>query len=128
MIGFGTIELASCQDKSSKNDTLLDAMSPYEDMAEAALAKSQKRVQESLSEAETGSADVLKALPPAAVKKYEQLLKSIQDGAKAKDYYPIAVNAVEMFRLLAESLVLRAPRTNLTLFLRRHPSALLATR
>ncbi len=94
----------SSQDATAKNETLLDAMSPFEDMTEAALAKNRKGVLESLAEAESGAAEVLKALPPSAVKKYEQLLRTIQDASKAKEHYSVSVNAVEVFRLLAESL------------------------
>lgn len=46
----------------------------------------------------------MKALPPAALEKHKELLKAIQDAAKATDHYSVAVNAVEMFRLLADSL------------------------
>ncbi len=103
-IGFGMVDSTFCQDATSKNETLLDAMSPFEDMAEAALSKAAKGVKKSLGEAESGAAEVLKALPPYALEKHKQLLKAIQDAAKANNHYSVAVNAVEMFRLLAESL------------------------
>jgi hypothetical protein len=103
-IGFGNIETAMCQDASSMNETLLDAMSPFEDMAEAALEKNRKGVKESLAEAESGAAGVLKVLPATAAKQYERLLKSIQDASEAKEHHSVAVNAVEMFRFLSESL------------------------
>ena len=103
-IGFGIADPIFCQDSNSKNDTLLDAMSPFEGMAGAALSNDTKSVKESLVEEESGAAEVLKALPPSALEKHKQLLKAIQDAAKATDRYSVAVNAVEMFRLLADSL------------------------
>ncbi len=103
-VGFGIVDTTFCQDATSKNETLLDAMSPFEDMAEAALSKDAKGVKKSLGKAESGAAEVLKALPPSALEKHKQLLKSIQDAAKENSHDSVAVNAVEMFRLLAESL------------------------
>ena len=99
-----TLTATPSLDTTSRNETLLDAMSPFEDMAEAALAKNRKGVKESLAEAQSGAAEVLKALPRSEVKKYERLLKSIEDASTAKEHHSVAVNAVEMFRLLAESL------------------------
>ena len=50
------------------------------------------------------SAEVVKALPKESVKGFEQRLSAIKDAAKANDHYSVAVNAVEMFRLLIDSL------------------------
>lgn len=91
-------------DAASKNETLLNAMSPYEDMAEAALDKNTKGVKEAINAASSETAEVVKALPKESVKGFEQRLNTIKDAAKANDHYSVAVNAVEMFRLLIDSL------------------------
>ena len=89
---------------STKNETLLNAMSAYEDMAEAALGKDTKNVKEAIASAESESAEVLKSLPKETVKSFEHRLSTIKDAAKAKDHQGVADNAVEMFRLLIDSL------------------------
>ena len=88
----------------AKNETLLNAMSPYEDMAEAALDKDTKGIAEAIHAAGSETADVLKALPNENVKSFEERLRAIKDAAKSKDHFSVAVNAVEMFRLLTDSL------------------------
>ena len=92
------------------NETLLDATSPFEDMAEAALERDRKGVKESLAEAASGAAGVLKVLPATSAKTYELLMKSSQDAAMAMEHHAVAVNAVEMFRLLSESREQRTSR------------------
>ena len=94
----------NADDVAAKNETLLNAMSPFEDMAEAALDKDTKGMKEAINAAGSETADVLKALPKENVKGFEERLVAIKDAAKSKDHYSVAVNAVEMFRFLIDSL------------------------
>lgn len=87
---------------SLKNRTLSAATSPYEDLAEAALAKDVKGVAEALTAAEAHVVAVRNALSPAAVVDQERLLEAIRRAAKARDHQATALNAVEMFRLLID--------------------------
>ncbi len=86
------------------NKTLLDASSPFEDMAEFALAKDEAGLAKSLAQADAISGEVRAALPEAAHLQFDSLLKSIHSSATAGAHHAIALNAVEVFRLFIDHL------------------------
>ena len=92
------------QKTSPKNETLLDATSPFEDIAEFAIAKDFASVTKQLLVAEKNR-DALKAIFSVEVaKRYEGLMDSLRKAAADKASLVAANDAIELFRLLIDSL------------------------
>ena len=87
-----------------ENEVLLEATSPFEDMAEFALDKQDLGMAKSLAAADGQAAAVKKALPEAAAKQFDAFLKTLHESADKKNYHAVAMNAVETFRLLIDNL------------------------
>lgn len=89
---------------ASRNETLLAATSPFEDLSEFALAKDAAGITKSLAAADSHVAAVRKVLPPAAATQFDGLVKSIHQAATDKQHHALALNAVETFRLMLDNL------------------------
>ena len=92
------------QASASRNETLLAATSPFEDLSEFALAKDAAGITKSLVAADSHVAAVRKVLPPAAATQFDALVKSLHQTATDKQHQALALNAVETFRLLLDNL------------------------
>jgi hypothetical protein len=91
-------------DPIKANEILLKASSPYEDMVEFALNKNDAGIARSLNSAKKQAAAVRDALPTVASGKFDTMLEALQKTAASKEHYALATGAVEMFRLLIDSL------------------------
>jgi hypothetical protein len=87
-----------------RNETLLTATSPFEDLSEFALAEDAPGITKALAEADVQAAAVRKVLPAAAAAQFDALTKTIHQAATDKQHYVLALNAVETFRLLLDQL------------------------
>lgn len=95
------------------NDTLLNASSPFEDMAEFALAKNASGITRALAAADKQAALVRKVLPAGATPQFDSMLRALHTAATGKQYYAVAVNSVEVYRLLIvhlDAATLRVPK------------------
>lgn len=89
---------------SQTNEILLDAMSPFEDMIEYALAGKDSDVSRALIAADQRSKSVPTALPAPAAQKFTALMDALHNAAMSKNSRKTAMYAVDTFRLLAENL------------------------
>jgi len=110
-LGFLTIVLilavmtsASASPAINANEVLLSAMSPFEDMIEFALARSCSDVSKALAEADQKSIAVKTVLPVAAASKFDTLMTGLHRSAIEKEHHKTASSAVDIFRLLIDSL------------------------
>ena len=95
---------APARDAGQANATLLAATSPFEDMVEFALAKSDASITKSLAKADKNAAAVRAALPAAAAGQFATLLEAIHKAATAREHHTVAMKGVEVFRLLVDNL------------------------
>ena len=92
------------QTNSAKNETLLDATSPFEDIAELAIAKDFGSAKKQLIIAEKHSADVIPVLNNEVAKQYDSRMGSLRKALAEQDQLAAANDAIELFRLLIDSL------------------------
>lgn len=88
----------------SRNDILLASTSPFEDLAEFALAKDTAAITKALGEADGHVAGVRKVLPAAAATQFDTRVKAVHQSVTDKQYQDLAMNSVEIFRLLLDNL------------------------
>jgi len=86
------------------NEVLLSAMSPFEDMIEFALAKSDSDVSNALAAADQQAIGVKTVLPASAASQFDTLMAGLRRAATDKDHHKAASGAVEVFRLLIDNL------------------------
>lgn len=91
-------------DKSRSNEVLLSAASPFEDLTENALAGNKKGMQLALKAYEEQAAKVSKVLSPKARHDMELLVTTIKKAEQRADNESVALNSVEAYRTLIESL------------------------
>jgi hypothetical protein len=101
---FMPLAMAFARGAAKANETLLQASSPFEDMAEFALAGNDASITKSLAAADSAAAHVRDALPTAAHAQFDTLLQAIHKAATAREHHAVAANAVEVFRLLIDHL------------------------
>jgi hypothetical protein len=89
---------------TDSNEILLKASSPFEDMAEFALAGKDAGIAKSLDQADEIATTIKGALSESASKQFDTLLATIHDSATKKEHQEVAQNAVEVFRLLIDNL------------------------
>ena len=95
---------SAAQTTSAKNETLLDATSPFEDIAEFAMAKKFASVAKQLLVAEKNVGSVKPILTVEAAKQYDDLMGSLKKATTDKDPLVAADASIELFRLLIDSL------------------------
>lgn len=88
----------------SRNDILLSATSPFEDLAEYALSGNQSGVKHALQAYSRQAAGVGKALNAKAREKMDALVGAIGKAERQGNNEAVALNAVEAYRVLVESL------------------------
>lgn len=93
----------AADDVAKTNQILLSATSPFEDMVGPALSGDDAGLAKMLPEADGQAAGVKRALPPAAVSQFEELLASLHKSVAAKDHYATADGAVRVFKLLVDN-------------------------
>ena len=96
--------IALAGQNATKNDILLSAASPFEDLTEYALAANRDKVNAALKAYADQAPDVRRALPASARAKMNELLTAIKKAESHGDYETVALNSVEAYRLLVDSL------------------------
>ena len=91
-------------DGSRSNEILLSAASPFEDLTENALAGNKKGIRLALKAYEEQAAKVSKVLSPKARHDMEWLVATIKKAEQRADNESVALNSVEAYRTLIESL------------------------
>ena len=97
----------------TRNDMLLSATSPFEDLTEYALAANVKGINLALKEYDAGSVELHRILPVSTRGKLDACITAIRKAATQGDKEAIALKSVEVYRLLVESLdttVLMVPK------------------
>ena len=102
LVAITTTESAS--QSTNKNEVLLDAMSPFENMIEFALAGSHPNISKALSFARQQAAKVKTALPASAADEFSILMDDLDNANTQTDHLHVAKNALEIFRLLSDNL------------------------
>lgn len=95
---------ASASQSVKANETLLSAMSPFEDMVEFALASDDSAVSKSLTAADLQAAGVNKVLNTSAASQFATLMADLHRAVTDKDHQKTASSAVAIFRLLIDNL------------------------
>ncbi len=89
---------------ASKNDILLSAASPFEDLTEYALAANTKGMKLALEAYADQASEVNKVLDAKAREDMEVLIANIEKAERQGDNETVALNSVEAYRVLVESL------------------------
>ena len=89
---------------SGSNQVLLAAASPFEDLTESALANDARGMRQALKAYGDQAEGVNKALSPPARQAMAALLVRIRRAESKGDNQSVALNAVEAYRVLVESL------------------------
>jgi hypothetical protein len=89
---------------SGPNQVLLAASSPFEDLTEFALANDTRGIRQALKAYGDQAAAVNKVLSEAARREMASLLAAIRRGESKGDNQEVAMNSVEAYRVLVESL------------------------
>jgi hypothetical protein len=101
---FSIPMMALGQDGAAKNEVLLEATSPFEDIAEFALEKEFGEIRRQIALAEKQAAEVKKALSPDSQRKFSERLSALKKGTEDQAHLQVADHSVEMFRLLIDNL------------------------
>jgi len=107
------VPVAYGDDAGERNETLINATSPFEDLAEAALAADTAASTSALDTAVAESAAVADALPAAEADEYRRLLAELKKAASGDDRQKTALLSVDLFRLLIDNFdesVLEVPK------------------
>jgi hypothetical protein len=89
---------------SGSNQVLLAAASPFEDLTESALAHDTRGMRRALKAYNDQAAAVNKVLSGPARQEIAALLAAIRQAESQGDHHAVALNAVEAYRVLVESL------------------------
>ena len=101
---FSTSVPTFSQDTIAHNRTLLDATSPFEDIAEFAIAKNDSAIQKQLLIADRNMARLPSAMTADRFSVFESQFKKLKTLAAEKSYREAADTSVELFRQLIECL------------------------
>lgn len=88
----------------SRNDILLSAASPFEDLTEYALAANKKGMKLALKAYADQAAGVNEVVTEKTRKDIDGLIASIKKAERRGDYETVALKSVEVYRILIESL------------------------
>ncbi len=91
-------------DGARRNELLLSAASPFEDLIEFAEVDNEEGIAKSISEAKLGVSDVRDALDASELHRLDALVNTIDDARKTSDGSAIALNAVESYHVLISAL------------------------
>jgi hypothetical protein len=91
-------------DMSRSNEVLLSASSPFEDLTENALTGNKKGMQSALKAYDKQAVKVSKVLSPKARHDIELLVATIKKAEQRADNESVALNSVEAYRTLIESM------------------------
>jgi len=94
----------SRSDRIRSNEVLLSAASPFEDLTENALAGNREGIQSVLKAYDEQAEKVRKVLSPKARHDLELLVAAIKKAEQRGDNESVALNSVEAYRTLIESL------------------------
>jgi hypothetical protein len=94
----------SRSDRSRSNEVLLFAASPFEDLTENALAGNKQGIQLALKAYDQQAEKVSKILSPKPRHDLELLVAAIKKAEQRGDHESLALNSVEAYRTLIESL------------------------
>lgn len=89
---------------SGSNQVLLAAASPFEDLTESALANDTQGMRQALKAYSDQAEGVNKVLSGPARQEMAALLAAIRRAESKGDHHSVALNAVEAYRVLVESL------------------------
>ena len=89
---------------ASKNDILLSAASPFEDLTEYALAANKKGMKLALKAYTDQASAVSEVLDAKALKDMDLLIAAMRDAESQGDNETVALKSVEAYRILVESL------------------------
>ena len=105
-IGFLLAAMAceSAGRASPANDVLSSAASPFEDLIEFALAGSDQGISTALAAADRNVDDVDRVLSGSPAKEFPILMEALHAAAAEKRHQAVAENAVQIFRVLIQSL------------------------
>lgn len=101
---IASLTFAHGENAAKANAILLRATSPYEDMAEFALAKNTPGMTKALAAAGKGAAGVKTVLSASAAGRFDRLVQAIHQSATGSRHHAVATDAVEVFRLLIDNL------------------------
>lgn len=87
-----------------KNDILLSAASPFEDLTENALAANRDGMNAALKAYADQAPEVRKVLPASARAKIDELLAAIKKAESQGDNETVALKSVAVYRLLVDAL------------------------
>jgi hypothetical protein len=103
-IGTGVAAEDSQIQLSQDNDTILSASSHFEDLIEAALAADRPAMEHALQGWEKESAAVYRILPIEVQRDLKAHIDTIKTAFTEEEYQTVAMNALEAYRLLIQSL------------------------
>jgi hypothetical protein len=89
---------------SKRNGVLLSASSPFEDLTEYALANNVKGMKRALKAFDDQAPAVYQVLPPPAGQELTSLVARIRQAQQKGENQAVAMNSVEAYRVLVESL------------------------
>jgi hypothetical protein len=88
----------------NSNELLLNALSPFEDIIESAMAKDDKPLASSTLSATEIAAAAKNNLSPAAFRRLDQLVSEIAQYAKDQRYELVSLRALEAYKMIAAEL------------------------
>jgi hypothetical protein len=87
-----------------RNRVILSASSPFEDLTEYALANNAEGMKKALKAFDDQAASVRQVLPPPALQKLTSLVAEIRQAQQKGENQVVAMNSVEAYRVLVDSL------------------------
>lgn len=101
IIAFSCMAMAQ---QKSKNDILFDAMSPYEDLTEYALADNVAKVKENIQSLDVSEARLINVLSERAIRHLNINIEKMITAEKSSDYAGIALYAVNSYKTIVDEL------------------------
>jgi len=99
--GISTVSAATV---SQTNKALLAAASPFEDLTDYALSRDEKGIVKALDECNTRVENLSQELSAKNFKELKDLFASIKESEAIHDYSNLALNSVNAYKLILESL------------------------
>lgn len=99
-----TVQPAAAKGTHARNDILLGALSPFEDLAEDALHKEINGLQADMAAARTSFRKINEFLSPESFSRLEMLLTDIDASAKARRYDLLSLQSLEAYKVIAMEL------------------------
>jgi len=90
--------------QKSKSDILFDAMSPYEDLIEYALADNVAKVKKTIQSLDVSDARLITVLSERAIRHLNSNLEKMVAAEKSSDYAGIALYSVNSYKTIVDEL------------------------